>query len=70
MQKTEKDVRVKFCQMCKEQERVDRQKVFEIDGLVLCDNHTEEYIHSECYPSSSIHAGKFDKLLGRMEFKQ
>lgn len=43
--------------------------LFKIDGLVLCENHTQEFIH-QTVSSLSIHRKKFDKLLNRMRFAQ
>lgn len=61
---------MKFCQLCDENQRQYHPKTFEIDGMILCDNHAEQYIHSEVHPDTSIHRKQFDKLLGRMMFKE
>jgi len=61
---------MKICQLCTIEERPYHQTIFNVDGLILCDNHSEEYIHSEVHPSSSVHRKKFDELLGRMVFKE
>lgn len=58
----------KFCQLCTVDEMIYHTTIFMIDGLILCDKHTSEYIHAETYPSSSGHRKQFDKLLGRMQF--
>ena len=60
----------KICQLCTDEERHYHPKVFEIDGMILCDNHSEQYIHSEVHPDSSIHRKQFDKLLKRMVFTE
>lgn len=58
----------KHCQLCTEEEKKYHKEIFVIDDLILCANHSREYIHSEEYASSSIYREKFDKLLNRMVF--
>ena len=44
------------------------KKTFTIDGLILCPNHTEQYIH-QCMSSVSVHREKFDILSKKMKFR-
>lgn len=66
----------KFCQLketdghsCGSYVGIGSDKLFTIDGLVLCANHTEDYIHQKISPFS-LNRKKFDKLLNRMIFTE
>lgn len=47
----------KSCQICRKE-----LLIIEIDGLILCYNHSREYIHQKEYPESSIHKKTFEGL--------
>lgn len=70
------DNTIEKCQLSEDKETkcsgdltVNKDKLFHIDGLILCPIHTREYYHQAC-SAFSYYQKKFAQLQGKMVFTQ